>query len=76
MDGTPSEEIVSHKTSNIIGAGVMLGFSMMLLIDETFKIIKENQLLKAIELQKKGHDLSDLQGTPLTMTAKQRREDK
>ena len=49
MDGIIEEEIVPNNVTFVIGASIMLGFSLMLLIDETFKIIKENQMLRIIE---------------------------
>ena len=46
IDGKVSEEIVTPKMSSCIGTAIILGFSLMLAIDETFKILKENQQAK------------------------------
>ena len=40
---------VPHACTFVIGAAVMIGFSMMLIIDETFKIIKERQMAQQNE---------------------------
>ena len=34
-------EVVSDKVQFIIGASILIGFSLMMSIDEAFKIIKE-----------------------------------
>ena len=38
-DAHEDGELVPHSVMNVVGAGVMLGFSLMLFIDELFKII-------------------------------------
>ena len=38
------DDVVSHEVARVIGCSIMLGFSLMLFIDETFKIIKEYEL--------------------------------
>ena len=39
MDGKVDEKIVSAEVSTVIGCSIILGFSLMLAIDETFKIV-------------------------------------
>ena len=37
-----NEDIVSHSTAFNMGTAIVLGFTMMLIIDETFKILQIN----------------------------------
>ena len=39
------EDLVSHETVFVIGAGIMIGFSLMLIIDEVTKIIEAYQVI-------------------------------
>ena len=40
MDEKVVDEIISKNVTLIIGASIMIGFSLMMFIDELFKIIK------------------------------------
>ena len=40
----------------VIGVAVMLGFSLMIFIDETFKIIKQRRVLAQLEERPNPHD--------------------
>lgn len=41
LNGVPHEETVSSDTMQVIGLGIMAGFSSMLVVDEIFKILKK-----------------------------------
>mmetsp|Transcript_15801 Transcript_15801/g.21385 ORF Transcript_15801/g.21385 Transcript_15801/m.21385 type:complete len:118 (+) Transcript_15801:45-398(+) len=43
LEGKPVTEVVNHDIMRVIGGGIILGFSLMLAIDETFKIIQSKQ---------------------------------
>lgn len=83
MDGLIQTEIVSHKVMRIIGASIALGFSLMMTIDELFKIIKQWQISKAVEAANQSvlagnmsaSDISQL-AVMTPMTTKERREEK
>ena len=49
MDDNVSTKVITDKITFIIGCSIMIGFSLMMFIDETFKIIKEVQIKRAIE---------------------------
>ena len=40
LQGTKGTEVVAHGVATVIGTAIMIGFSLMLFIDEAFKIIK------------------------------------
>ena len=82
LDGLEISEVVSKQILITIGSAMVTGFSLMLFIDEIFKIIKQRQIFEQIEIAKKASgmahvDLSNmsmLAKTPdLTRTAKERR---
>ncbi len=60
LDGKTSDEIVTKQVAKTIGLAIIFGFSLMMLIDETFKIIKDRQILSQIEIQKKQEQGSHL----------------
>ena len=49
-------DIVDHSEGFNIGTAIMLGFTMMLLIDETFKILQINVASDAEEQAKKQRE--------------------
>ena len=49
MDDKQVDEVLSDKIQFLIGACVILGFGIMLFIDEFFKILKESQIKRAVE---------------------------
>ncbi len=53
LDGKTSDEIVTKQVAHTIGLAIIFGFSLMMLIDETFKIIKDKQILSQIEAKRK-----------------------
>ncbi len=88
LDGKTSDELVTKQVAKTIGLAIIFGFSLMMLIDETFKIIKDRQILSQIEIQKKqeqGSHLGEANTSNMNYsmlpamtpyTAKSRREEK
>ena len=51
MEGITEKEVMPRNVAFLIGASIMIGFTLMLFIDETFKIIKEKQTFKILAAQ-------------------------
>jgi hypothetical protein len=51
MEGITEKEVMPRNVAFVIGASIMIGFTLMLFIDETFKIIKEKQTFKILAAQ-------------------------
>lgn len=49
LQGVTSTSVVTKQVAMAIGLAITFGFTLMLLIDETFKIIKERQIMSQIE---------------------------
>lgn len=83
MDGKTQEEVVPRNVAFVIGASIMLGFTLMLFIDETFKIIKEKEIFRMLASQQALKDKNFEHNSGILLataadfpTAKSRREDK
>ena len=83
MDGNTQEEVVPRNVAFVIGASIMLGFTLMLFIDETFKIIKEKEIFRMLASQQALKDKNFEHNSGILLataadftTAKSRREDK
>ena len=51
MEGITEKEVMPRNVAFVIGASIMIGFTLMLFIDETFKIIKEKQTFQILAAQ-------------------------
>ena len=50
---TFTDEIVSESTAFNMGTAIVVGFTIMLVIDETFKILQQNVAMEAAEQQER-----------------------
>jgi len=62
-----SEEVVPESTAFNMGTAIVVGFTIMLIIDESFKILQHNNHLEEMEQQ------SRFQGTALKDFADQKK---